>query len=216
MVPRCVAAGLLTACGGESGGGGGTPSSEPAKVLKLAFVTNNTSEFWKIAANGVQQVRGARARSRSTSRCRRTARPRSRTRSSRTWSSQGYDAIAVSVIAPKDQVPVLNRVAGEDEAHHVRLGRAGLEAPALHRHQQLRGGQGARRARSCKLLPKGGQDGGVRRHASPPTTPRQRLKGIEDAIKRPRASRSSTSARTTPTAPRRARTSRTSSTRTAT
>ena len=42
--------------------------------------------------------------------------------------SQGYDAIAVSVIAPKDQVPVLNRARPEDAAHHVRLRRGRLQA----------------------------------------------------------------------------------------
>src|SRR6478609_1194557 len=39
------------ASGGSSGNGGSTDSSS----LKLAFVTNNASEFWKIAAAGVHK-----------------------------------------------------------------------------------------------------------------------------------------------------------------
>ena len=35
---------------GEGGG-----AAAPAKLVKLAFVTNNASEFWKIAAAGVHK-----------------------------------------------------------------------------------------------------------------------------------------------------------------
>ena len=35
---------------GEAGGG-----SAPQKLVKLAFVTNNTSEFWKIAGAGIHK-----------------------------------------------------------------------------------------------------------------------------------------------------------------
>ena len=43
----------ISLAGGCQGGGGG--GGESAKAVKLAFVTNNTSEFWKIAGNGVHK-----------------------------------------------------------------------------------------------------------------------------------------------------------------
>ena len=157
-----ILAGLMacTACTPRDGGGsGGSDAHGQARVRDQQRERVLEDRRGRRAASTRR-----RARSRSTSRCRPTARPRSRTRSSRTWSSQGYDAIAVSVIAPNDQVPVLNHVAEKTQAHHLRLRRAAIEAPALHRHQQLRGRQGARR-RDRQAPAQRRQDGGVRRHA---------------------------------------------------
>lgn len=78
--------------------------------LKLAFVTNNTAEFWKIASAGVHKFEkeanvqvdikmptGGKAEEQSTI--------------LENLASQGYNGIAVSVIEPKDQVASLNRLA---------------------------------------------------------------------------------------------------------
>jgi ribose transport system substrate-binding protein len=78
--------------------------------LKLAFVTNNASEFWKIAAAGVHKYEkqaGVQVDIKMP--------PNGKTEEQNTilenLSSQGYNGIAVSVVAPKDQVQSVNRVA---------------------------------------------------------------------------------------------------------
>ena len=51
-----IAALALSACsGGQPAASPQAGAPDPARPLKLAFVTNNTSEFWKIAANGVHK-----------------------------------------------------------------------------------------------------------------------------------------------------------------
>ena len=92
-------------------------------MLKLAFVTNNTSEFWKIAANGVHKYE-AEGKVQVDIKMPPNGTTEEQNQILENLVSQGYDAIAVSVIAPKDQVPVLNRVAEKTQAHHVRLRRA--------------------------------------------------------------------------------------------
>jgi ribose transport system substrate-binding protein len=174
-----LAAGLLTACGGESGGGGGTPQGAPAKVLKLAFVTNNTSEFWKIAANGVRKYE-AEGKVQVDIKMPPNGKTEEQNQILENLVSQGYDAIAVSVIAPKDQVAILNRVAGQtklitfdsDAADSKRLlyvGTVNYDAGK------------ALGERIVALLPKGGQVAAFVGFFSADNAG-QRLKGIEDAI----------------------------------
>jgi ribose transport system substrate-binding protein len=78
--------------------------------LKLAFVTNNASEFWKIAAAGVHKYEkeaGVQVDVKMP--------PNGKTEEQNgileNLSSQGYNGIAVSVIAPNDQVGNVNRAA---------------------------------------------------------------------------------------------------------
>jgi ABC-type sugar transport system substrate-binding protein len=55
----CVVAGLLAvACnkGGGGGGAGGGTGGGGSQNFKLAFVTNNASDFWTIARKGVEQA----------------------------------------------------------------------------------------------------------------------------------------------------------------
>jgi ribose transport system substrate-binding protein len=175
-----VAAGLLAACGGGESGGGATPSAEPAKVLKLAFVTNNTSEFWKIAANGVHKYE-AEGKVQVDIKMPPNGKTEEQNQILENLVSQGYDAIAVSVIAPKDQVAMLNRVAGQtklitfdsDAAESKRLlyvGTINYEAGK------------ALGERIVTLLPKGGQMAAFVGFFSADNAG-QRLRGIEDAIK---------------------------------
>ncbi len=90
--------------GGSSGNGG------PSKVVKLAFVTNNASEFWKIAAAGVHKYE-AEAKVQVDVKMPPNGTTEEQNQILENLASQGYDGIAVSAIAPNDQVPVLNRVA---------------------------------------------------------------------------------------------------------
>ncbi len=91
----------------------GSAAEAPAqKVLKFAFVTNNASEFWKIAQAGVRKFEheskvqvDVKMPSNGTT--------EEQNQILENLASQGYDGIAVSAIAPNDQVPVLNRVAAK-------------------------------------------------------------------------------------------------------
>ena len=198
---------VVAAVGAACSSGGGT-SSAPA--VKLAFVTNNASEFWKIAAAGVRKYE-AEGKVQVDVKMPPNGTTEEQNQILENLASQGYDAIAVSAIAPNDQVPMLNHVAAKTDAHHVRLRRAGIEPPALHRHQQLRGRQGARR-RDRQAAARRAARWRCSSARSRPTTPPSVSRASRTRSRATR-SRSSTSARTTPTAPRRARTSRTSSTR---
>jgi ribose transport system substrate-binding protein len=78
--------------------------------LKLAFVTNNASEFWKIAAAGVHKYEkeaGVQVDVKMP--------PNGKTEEQNgileNLASQGYNGIAISSIAPNDQVSNINRVA---------------------------------------------------------------------------------------------------------
>src|SRR5436190_18211946 len=95
----------LVALGCDKGSGGGS-----AKVVKLAFVTNNASEFWKIAAAGVHKYE-REAKVQVDIKMPSNGTTEEQNQILENLASQGYDGIAVSVTAPNDQVPVLNRVA---------------------------------------------------------------------------------------------------------
>jgi ribose transport system substrate-binding protein len=50
---------LLLGCNNNKGGAAasssGTPATADAKIVKLGFVTNNPSQFWKIAEAGLRK-----------------------------------------------------------------------------------------------------------------------------------------------------------------
>src|SRR5260370_32017303 len=91
--------------GCDRGGGGGS-----SKVVKLAFVTNNASAFWKIAAAGVHKYE-QEAKVQVDIKMPPNGTTEEQNQILENLASQGYDGIAVSVIAPNDQVPVLNKIA---------------------------------------------------------------------------------------------------------
>lgn len=173
MAVLAVAA-LSAACGG----GGGTASPEP-KVVKLAFVTNNTSEFWKIAANGVHKYE-LEGKVQVDIKMPQSGKTEEQNQILENLVSQGYDAIAVSVIAPKDQVPVLNRAAQKtrlitfdsDAAQSQRL----LYVGTINYEAGKKLGE-----RIVQLLPQGGKMAVFVGFFSADNAG-QRLKGIEDAI----------------------------------
>jgi ribose transport system substrate-binding protein len=77
--------------------------------LKLAFVTNNASDFWKIAAAGVHKYE-KEAGVHVDIKIPTTAKTDEQNRILETLTSQGYNGIAVTVITPKDQVNALDRI----------------------------------------------------------------------------------------------------------
>ncbi len=99
--------GLIAGAACTSRDGGGS-----APVVKLAFVTNNASEFWKIAAAGVRKYE-AEAKVQVDVKMPPNGTPEEQNQILENLASQGYSAIAVSAVAPNDQLPVLNRVAGK-------------------------------------------------------------------------------------------------------
>ena len=175
VVVSVLAAALLSAaCGGGSGGARNEP-----KVVKLAFVTNNTSEFWKIAGNGVHKYE-QEGKVQVDIKMPPNGKTEEQNQILENLVSQGYDAIAVSVIAPKDQVPMLNRAAEKtrlitfdsDAAASKRL----LYVGTINYEAGKKLGE-----RIVQLLPKGGKMAVFVGFFSADNAG-QRLKGIEDAI----------------------------------
>ena len=97
--------GLQQGCNRSSPGSGGAPEAKP---LKLAFVTNNTSEFWKIAGAGIHKYEG---KVQVDLKLPASGTAENQNQILQDLASQGYDGIAVSVIAPNDQVAVLDKIA---------------------------------------------------------------------------------------------------------
>ncbi len=100
-------------CNNSAKSGGSSSSGEPAtgtKIVKLAFVTNNPSQFWKIAEAGLRKYE-KEAKVQVDMKMPPNGTPEDQNQILQNLASQGYDAIAVSVIAPKDQLRILNEVA---------------------------------------------------------------------------------------------------------
>ena len=163
---------LVLGLGCNRGGSG------ESKIVKLAFVTNNPSQFWKIAAGGIKKYE-QEAKVQVDIKMP-AGSPEAQNEVLQNLASQGYDAVSVSVIAPNDQVGVLDRVAEKtnlitfdsDAAKSKRLlyiGTNNYEAG------KVLGGQ------IVKLLPKGGKIAVfVGTFSADNAT--QRLQGIKDAI----------------------------------
>jgi ribose transport system substrate-binding protein len=161
-----------------STGAGGGPSTS-AKIVKLAFVTNNASEFWKIAAAGVHKYE-QESKVQVDIKMPSNGTTEEQNQILENLSSQGYDAIAVSAIAPTDQVPVLNRVAQKSQ-----LITFDSDAPKSNRllyigTNNYEAGK-ALGGQIVKLLPSGGKMAVFVGTLSADNAA-QRLKGIEDAI----------------------------------
>ncbi|MEO8360695.1 MAG: sugar-binding protein [Vicinamibacteria bacterium] len=154
-------------------------SEDPGRPVKLAFVTNNTSEFWKIASNGVHKYE-AEAKVQVDIKMPANGKTEEQNQILENLVSQGYDAIAVSVIAPKDQTALLDRTAAKtrlitfdsDAAASKRL----LYVGTINYEAGKKLGE-----RIVELLPKGGKMAVFVGFFSADNAT-QRLKGIEDAI----------------------------------
>lgn len=173
-----VGLGLGTGCDRGGGGGGGAATST-SKVVKLAFVTNNASEFWKVAAAGVHKYE-KESKVQVDVKMPSNGTTEEQNQILENLASQGYDGIAVSVIAPSDQVQVLNKVAAKSK-----LITFDSDAPKSNRllyigtnnyeAGKVLGGE------IVKLLPNGGKMAVFVGTLSADNA-MQRLKGIQDAI----------------------------------
>jgi ribose transport system substrate-binding protein len=91
----------------------GAPApAAPAKIVKLAFVTNNPSQFWKLAQAGLNKYQ-EETKVQVDVKMPPNGTLEDQNQILQNLASQGYDAIAVSVIAPNDQLRVLNEVAAK-------------------------------------------------------------------------------------------------------
>src|SRR5688572_5135676 len=176
----------LASCKKDEPAGGtaaatGSAAEAPAsaKVLKFAFVTNNASEFWKIAAAGVRKYEGE-SKIQVDVKMPSNGTTEEQNQILENLASQGYDGIAVSAIAPNDQVPVLNKV-----AQKAKLVTIDSDAPKSNRllyigtDNYLAGK--ALGGEIVKLLPNGGKMAVFVGTLSADNAA-QRLKGIVDAI----------------------------------
>jgi ribose transport system substrate-binding protein len=156
-------------------------AAEPAaKTYKLAFVTNNASEFWRIAAAGIKKYEGE-AKVQVDVKMPPAGTTDEQNQILENLSSQGYDAIAVSAIAPNDQVPILNKVAAKSK-----LITFDSDAPKSNRllyigTNNYEAGK-ALGGEIVKLLPNGGQMAVFVGTLSADNA-QQRFKGIEDVVK---------------------------------
>lgn len=108
--------GLMVGCDrGTSGtadsGTSGTPTTAPGG-MKLAFVTNNASDFWKLASNGVHKYE-QEANIKVDIKMPPTGTVQEQNGFLETLTSDGYRGIAISVIAPDDQVDEINSAASK-------------------------------------------------------------------------------------------------------
>jgi ribose transport system substrate-binding protein len=154
-------------------------TAAPAKQLKLAFVTNNASEFWRIARAGIKKYE-AEAKIQVDMKMPPNGVADEQIQILENLASQRYDAVAVSVIAPNDQVPVLNKVAATSK-----LITFDSDAPKSNRllyigTNNYEAGK-ALGGEIVKLLPKGGKMA-VFVGTLAADNARQRLKGIEDVV----------------------------------
>src|SRR5713101_1889649 len=152
--------------------------SSESKIVKLAFVTNNPSQFWKIAAGGIKKYE-QEAKVQVDVKMP-AGSPEAQNEVLQNLASQGYDAVSVSVVAPNDQVGVLNKV-----AEKTNLITFDSDAPKSNRLLYI--GTNNYEAGKIlgeeivKLLPNGGKIAAfVGMMGADNAT--QRMKGIEDAI----------------------------------
>ena len=147
---------------------------------KMAFVTNNASEFWKIAAAGVhayEKETGVKIDIYMPT----NGKVEEQNQILENLTSQGYKAIAVSAIAPKDQTNAINRAAKK-----AALICFDSDAPKSNRlcyigTDNFQAGQTLGKE-IVKLLPNGGEMA-VFVGTFSADNAAQRLAGIEDAIK---------------------------------
>jgi len=150
------------------------------KVVKLAFVTNNASEFWKISTAGIRKYE-RESKVQVDIKMPPNGTTGEQNEILENLASQGYDAIAVSAIAPSDQVPVLDKVAAKSK-----LITFDSDAPKSKRllyigTNNYEAGK-ALGKEIVKLLPEGGKMAVFVGTLSADNA-KQRLQGIEDAIK---------------------------------
>ena len=172
----------LLGCNAKEGASGAASSAAPVedKVVKLGFVTNNPSQFWKIAEAGIRKYE-KEAKIQVDVKMPPNGTPEDQNQILQNLASQSYDAVAVSVIAPRDQLRVLNEVAGK--THLITFDSDADQSKRLLYigTNNFEAGK-ALGERIAALLPEGGKIAVFVGTLSADNAS-QRLKGIEAAIK---------------------------------
>jgi ribose transport system substrate-binding protein len=159
----------------------GSPGQKPSGAggVKLAFVTNNASDFWKLAANGVHKYE-AEAKVQVDIKMPANGKTLEQNEIIENLVNQGYDAVAVSVVAPEEQRAMLDRAASKtrlitfdsDAASSKRL----LYVGSVNYEAGKKLGE-----RIVELLPNGGKIAIFVGNLSADNA-KERLKGIEDVV----------------------------------
>ena len=173
--------------GGASSGDSGSSNrarqvhkAPDGATIKLAFVTNNPSDFWRIAQAGVKKYE-REGNVKVDIQMPPNGKAEEQNQMLENLVSQGYHGIAVSAIAPKDQVPQLNRAARQTNVithdsdaptanRLVYIGTDNIQAGRVLGEQIV------------KLLPQGGKMAVFVGTLSADNA-RQRLDGIKEVIK---------------------------------
>ena len=176
---------LLTGCNNAKKDGAapvssGASTGSEGKIVKLAFVTNNSSQFWKIAEAGLRKYE-KEAKVQVDLKMPPNGTPEDQNQILQNLASQGYDAIAVSVIAPKDQLRILNEVAEKTNLITFDSDAAQSKRQLYIGTNNFAAGQ-ALGERIVKILPDGGKIAVFVGSLSTDNAA-QRLGGIEAAIK---------------------------------
>jgi ribose transport system substrate-binding protein len=188
LIAMALAMGSMTGCkddsskqgGGSSGASGSGASGVSPGSLKLAFVTNNASEFWKIAAAGVhayEKEAGVKVDIFQPP----NGKVEEQNQMIENLVAQGYNGIALSAIAPADQVAAINRAAKKTKVITF-----DSDAPASDRlcyigTDNFKAGQ-ALGQEIVKLMPDGGKIAVFVGTLSADNA-KQRLDGVVDATK---------------------------------
>lgn len=154
--------------------------ADAPKIVKLAFVTNNSSQFWKIAEAGVRKYE-QEAKVQVDFKMPSNGTTEEQNTILQNLASQRYDGIAVSVVAPNDQIRVLNEVAKKTTliTHDSDADKSDRLLYIGTNNYQAGKALGER---IVKLLPEGGKIA-VFVGTFAADNAAQRLKGIEDATK---------------------------------
>jgi len=183
----------MVACGGDSGGNKETATAAPAvgvsdspvhqvpagTTLKFAFITNNSSEFWKIAQKGVEKA-NAELGITMDMKMPETGKPEQQKKIIEDLISQGYHGIAISLISPADQTRDIDKATaklnvithdsdGPQSKRLVYIGTINYEAGKVLGNELK------------KLLPNGGKVAAFVGTLAADNAS-QRLKGVKDAL----------------------------------
>ena len=147
--------------------------------LKFAFITNNSSEFWKIAEKGVQKA-NAELGINAEVKLPETGKPEQQKKFIEDLISQGYHGFAISLISPADQARDIDKAAAKlnvithdsDGPQSKRLAYIGTNN---YEAGKVLGGE------LKKLLPNGGKIAAFVGTLSADNAS-QRLKGVKDAL----------------------------------
>jgi len=179
---------ILSACGndtnttGTAGGGGTGPAKvDPNKTLKLAFVTNNTSDFWTIARAGVNKAKEEVPNIEVEFQMPGDGQAATQKRIVEDLLVKGIDGIAISPIDPSNQTQFLNDVAAK-----AMLVTQDSDAPQSNRSVYVGTDNTAAGRQAGELLKKVLPNGGkvmVFVGTLDAQNAKDRLAGVKDAIK---------------------------------